>query len=308
LVWSRLHEYNRDQGFFLTWARAYARNQACWYKCRTLGADPGRGKDTPVEGLFELPPSACYSELLDMVQDRELCQATAFLLNKYLDCKPAVIAEAYGDKPLAEVVAAIQKEMVERYPILVRVKVLLGKLLSKALQTPERTLRDCVESGGELIESITRWASEVKRSLGLQIISQAKDFLRMASDLAVGAHERLAFLWSRFLRRPTDDLCAMGKARLLDLLEDFCREYSAMTDLDLAEILACTGFLKVNMEKAPARRLADCSKGDLCEEIVAWRTRIQTILLGPARDRHLVAYSYLCGCLPGVDGPAKRGV
>jgi hypothetical protein len=206
------------------------------------------------------------------------------------------------------VVAAIQTEMVESYPILVRVKALLGKLLSKALQTPKRTLQDCVESGGELIESITRWASEVKRSLGLQIISQAKDFLRMASDLSVGAHERLAFLWSRFLRRPTDDLCAMGKARLLDLLEDFCSEYSGMTHLSYREILACTDSLKFNMEKASARRLADCSKGDLCEEIVAWRTRIQTILLGPARDRHLVAYSYLCGCLPGVDGPAKRGV
>jgi DNA-directed RNA polymerase specialized sigma24 family protein len=308
LIWLRLPEYVRDQGFFLSWARAYAKNQARWYKRRTVGVGPAPDDDISVEGFFELPPSACYSELLDMVQDRDPCEATVFLLNKYLDWKPAAIASTYGHKPLAEVVAAIQAEIVERFPILVRAKASLSKLLRKALQSPKRTLQDCVESGGELIESITRWASEVKRSLGLQIISQAKDFLRMASDLSVAAHEKLAFLWSRFLRRDTDDLCAMGKARLLDLLEDFCSGYSRMTDLSHNEILACTRPLRVGMEKAPTRRLADCSKGDLCEEVLAWRTRIQTILLGPARDRHLVAYSYLCGCLPGVDGPAKRGV
>ena len=26
-----------------------------------------------------------------------------------------------------------------------------------------------------------------------------------------------------------------------------------------------------------------------------------------ARDRHLLAYSYLCGCLPGLEGAGRRG-
>jgi hypothetical protein len=96
--------------------------------------------------------------------------------------------------------------------------------------------------------------------------------------------------------------------RLLDLLELFRSGYSGMTDLHGKEVSACTEPLKSSIEAAPSKRLEDCSKEDLCADIVAWRNRVQTILLGPAGDRHLLAYSYLCGCLPGIDGPAKRGV
>ena len=308
VIWVHLPEYQRAQSFFITWARAYAKNQALWYKCRTLGADPGPGEEPGAEDFFELPPSACYSELLDMVQDRSPCEAISFLLNKYLDWKPAAIADECGDTPLPDVVTAIQTEIVARYDVLTRVKALLVKLHRKALLNPKSTLRDCVKPNGELIESITRWSGEVRRSIGNQVISQAKDFFTLTCELNVGPHEKLSFVWNRFLREPTAKLCAMAKMLLLELLDLFGANYAGMNDLTSQEISDCTQPLRVSMEKAPVRRLEDCSKGDLCLDILAWRDRVQAILLGPARDRHLLAYSYLCGCLPGIDGPAKRGV
>ncbi len=307
-IWVDLPEYSRDQGFFLTWVRAYAKNQALWHKCRPLGADPGSGDGPPAVGFFELPPSACYSELLDMIQDRAPCEAVSFLLNKYLDWKPVAIALTYGDQPLPGVVAAIQAEMVARDPILARVKGKLAKLQGKVMLNPKKTLRDCLTPEDALVESITRWSGEVKRSLGNQVISQAKEFFKMACRLRVGDHEKLSFIWNRFLREPTGRLCSLAKMLLLDLLDLFSNGYLGMNDLPGPEISNCTQPLRTSMAKAPRKRLEDCSNSDLCADIVSWRDRVQGILLGPAHDRHLVAYSYLCGCLPGVAGPAKGGV
>lgn len=306
-IWNNLNGYQRSGGFFLTWARAYAGNQARWHKCRPLGADIDTW-DPVEEPTIEFPPSACFSELLDMVQDREPCEAAAFLLNKYLDWKPAAIAGKYGGTPLPDVVKAIQAEMVARHPVLAEAKASLARLYRKTLQAPESTFRDCAKGDDRLIESITRWSGEVKRALGNGVISQAKSFLAMACGLAVGAHERLAFLWCRLLREPATRFCAMAAMLLLDLLDLFRDGYIGMNDLTEPEIANCLRPLRATMEKARNMRLEDCSKGDLCPDVVAWRDRVQRILLGMARDRNLLAYCYLCGCLPGIDGPAKGGI
>lgn len=306
-LWLHLGQYRRDLSFFLTWARAYAVNQSRWYKCRTLGAEPPNAEPSAGESR-QLPPSACCAELFDMVQDREPHMAVAFLWSKYLDWKPSAIAEEYGDTPLPAVVEAIQVELYSRYPMLARANVTLMKLAKRVSLTPERTLRHCVEPAGQIVVSITRWSNDTKRAVANQVISQAKDFLKMACELPVGSHQTLSFIWNRFLRRTIEELCAKANALLLDLLATFRDEYSGRNDLRDEDLETCTLPLKLRMEKSPKKRLADYSKTDLCAELVLWRDRVQTMLLGPARDRHLVAFSYLCGCLPGIDGPAKRGV
>ncbi len=307
-IWNNLKGYQRSGGFFLTWARAYAANQARWHRCRPLGGYIEDLDDPAGQPSIELPPSACYSEMLDMVQHREPWEAAAFLLNKYLDWKPAAIAEKYGDTPLPNVVEAIQTEMVACDPILAGAKASLIRLYRKTRQAPEKTFRDYLKGDDQLVDSITRWSGEVKRAVGNGIISQAKSFFAMACGLAVGAHERLAFLWCRLLREPATRLCALAAMLLLDLLDLFRDGYMGMNDLTEPEIANCLRPLRATMEKARNMRLEDCSKEDLCADVVAWRDRVQTILLGMARDRNLLAYCYLCGCVPGVNGPAKKGV
>jgi hypothetical protein len=154
--------------------------------------------------------------------------------------------------------------------------------------------------------ALSHWSGGVKRWMVGRVIASGERLLTGVCELRAGAHERLTFLWSRFLRRTLEELCLRADETLLAILGVFRAEFPNLSDLTPAEVEHCTEPLKEDI--VPGKTLAQCSRGNLADDLVIWRERIQNMVVAKCKDWNVVAYAYLCGALPGIVGPAKGGV
>jgi DNA-directed RNA polymerase specialized sigma24 family protein len=297
-VWKKLDSYSRDLGFFLTWVRGIARVHALAYrpKQRTVPLDSVIEKQADPD--FELPPSACFAELLRLVQEAEPHEAIAFLYNRYLGWEPARIATELGSKTLAESADLLVAEIVAVYPILVGIRGLLAPLRSRAAGLAGKRLAEYCREAKQANDCISHWAVDLAASVARRVIRQGREFLRLACELRAETHERLSFIWCCFLRRDAERLSTLAHLLLREILEMFRRDFPSMTHLKPEQIVRCTTPLEKQI--LPEQRLADCARHALSVEVDKWVRKVNRMLRGPTGEHHVLAYSYLCGCLPGV--------
>lgn len=305
-----LDSYSRDGQAFLTWARAIAGNCAVWGRPRHIGrevpvdegeqdniADAGRERD------ISLPPSRCFAEALQLVMQHPPNRALAFLFIQYLGWKPAQLAELWAGRTLRELLDRFEKELFERFPVLRRTAGLL------------RELRATLDEGagdsrfeGEAAGRLSRWAADSRRALEWQILQQAKHFLRLASELKARPHEKLAFLHCRPLRRTVEAVVARATWLLDNLLEAFRSEFPLLADLTREQTEWATDPLAREIGKLkPVPALSHYGGADLPGDVARWREKVQRLLVGPEHDQHVLAFSYLCGCMPGVTARMAGG-
>jgi len=302
-VLRKLAEFSIEKGTFLVWVRGIARNLARWW--RTPGIQGTEIELSPSDPNQDrsLPPSACFEELLRWVQEREPHHATVFLLHQYLEWLPAEIADELGDKTIGELASLAVGEIRKKIRGLEKERSVFARLLMKAKALGDVRLRDLYgdESAND---ALSHWSSGVARWMRGQVIGSGKRLLIGVCELRAGAHERLTFLWSRFLRRTLDDLCPLATETLLTTLVVFRTDFPKLSDLTPEEVEHCSEPLKNDI--IPGKTLAQCSRGDLADDLIIWRERIQNMVV--AKCKGVVAYAYLCGALPGIVGPAKGGV
>ena len=298
--------FNRDKGFFLTWARAIARLTA-------MSVRPRRKRRDEFESGFNLPNreapnSACFNELLKLAQNAgdqpEPHKVIAFLYNQYLGWMPQRIAEERGKSRLSVMPVLLEQDVVAAFPSLDGFGELLAGLRSQVAEAGDKSLSDyCI--GTRLETAISHWSTDWTRTVRNSLLQQGKKLLRLAAELKAPTHERLCFLWCRFLRVTPHRLCTLAEWLLPDLLAEFCKRFETMTALEAQQIRKATAPLRTEIEQMAPKSLGECARGDLVESIELWRNRIETMLVGPGRKEHVVAYSYLCGCLPNMPGKAK---
>jgi hypothetical protein len=320
-VWRALPSCSREKGLFLAWVRKFAQNQARWYRGLKPLGEPLEGEDgsRQIEGERgderTLPPSACFEELLDLVFEEDAHRAMAALYTRFLDWKPERVCAELAHVPLAALLPALEQDILARYPVLAsRLPQVLAPLAARMAEiTPdgrrvgETTMADYVD-GGACSERVRRWTRDSARTVANKVIQQAKDFLEVASRLRAAAPQKLAFFWCRLLRRSPERFARRAGFFLAQLLNEFRSDFEPLTHLDARQIATATGVLEKQIaELRPPRPLAGYAGGNLLTDIVDWREKVQSMMLGPAHDRHLLAFSYLCGCLPGIAEPAKRG-
>jgi DNA-directed RNA polymerase specialized sigma24 family protein len=298
------NEYSIEKGTFLVWVRGIARNLARWR--RTPNVPDGEIDPPPVRPNQDrlLPPSECFRQILSKIQEREAHHVAVFLLHRYLEWLPLSIADELGAKTIHDLASLVVSEIQEKVHGL-NARELFARLLVKAKAAGDVKLMDLY--GDETPNNaLSHWSGGVARWMRGQVIGGGKRLLTCVCELRAGAHERLTFLWSRFLRRSLADLCLCADETLLAILAVFRCDFPKLSDLALAEVEHCTGPLKNDI--VPDRTLAQCSRGSLADDLVIWRERIQNMLVAKCKDWNVVAYAYLCGALPGIVGPAKGGV
>jgi DNA-directed RNA polymerase specialized sigma24 family protein len=294
--------YSIEKGTFLVWVRAIARNLARWNRDEAPQSPPSEEDGGAVEDKT-IPPSKCFEELLRWIQEREPHQANVFLLHKYLDWSLDDIDEEFGGQFIAAIAARVVLEIRQNVEGLEDVDTLFARLHVKAAALGEVRLKELY--GNERPKAaLGHWCSSIARWMRSRMFRSAKRLLKCISDLRAGAHERLTFLWSRFLRRTLESLPAREDGLLADLLAEFRTEFPKMSDLTQAEVEECTET--IYRELLP-RTLEQSSSGVLAEDLVAWRERVQQMSAKKCMEG-VVAYAYLCGALPGITGPAKGGV
>lgn len=315
-VFRKRSDYSIEKGTFLVWVRGIARNLARWRRTPNVSnteIDPPAVR--PDQDRL-LPPSACFNELLSWVQEKEAHHAVVFLLHEYLEWSLENIAGQLGEKTICDLASLAVSQIGEEVKGLKNATSLFARLRVKAKALGETTLMDLY--GRESARAaLSHWSGGVKRWMGQQVIGSARRLLTGVCDLRAGSHERLTFLWSRFLRRELDRLCALADRTLLEIL-CLIRDDFPATDLTKAEVMECTEPLKEDIEPSavrpakkenePIQTLAQCSRGKLAEDLVVWRERIQNMVVAQCKVWNVVAYAYLCGALPGVVGSAKGGV
>jgi DNA-directed RNA polymerase specialized sigma24 family protein len=306
-VLKKREDFDPAKGTFLLWSRGIARMK-CKQRTRPGKEMGGDGemdqRSEPGNQERQLPPSECFQEMLNWLQEGEAHRALVFLLKQYLDWQPLEVANKLSSKTLSAIAAIMLAEIKQRYPELKNVESLFARLLAKCRRQDRRTLADFYEDESPSA-SVSHWSYSERRGLGDRVIGSAAKLLTGVSSLRAGAHERLTFLWARFLHGTLDELHGRAHQTLLSLLQDFCSGYDGKTDLDLAAITVCTAPLKKDLR--PGVTLAQCSRGILAEEFVVWCERVQSMLRGHVKSWNVVAYAYLCGALPGITGPAKKG-
>jgi hypothetical protein len=302
-LWTSLPAFEPAKGLFLAWVRGMARRQVAQYAAQGSREVPAQGSQR-VYIEVEFPPSRCFEELLGWVQREPPHRALAFLFNRYVDWLPGRIAEEVGKIALRAACEVLQREIATEYLTLGHVPELLAPLRLRAGALGDARLSDYYEDETPA-DAISHWSGGVARALRNHVVAQGRELLTVTCELRAGPHERLTLLWSRFLRRSLEVLCQWAEKPLLQILRAFQNEYPQMTDLRPDQVLRCTKPLQDQI--SPTRTLLACSHEDLREEIYRWRDRVQTLLLGPARDKNLVAYAYLCGALPGVHVTRRGG-
>ena len=304
-VFRKRKEYSIEKGAFLVWVRGIARNLARWR--RTPNVPDTEIDPPPVRPNQDrlLPPSECFRQLLFKIQEREAHHVTVFLLHRYLEWLPSNIADELGGKTISELASLAVSEIQEKVRGLKNVRDLFACLLMKAKALGDVRLID-LYGNESASDALSHWSGGVARWMRGQVIGGGKGLLTCVCELRAGAHERLTFLWSRFLRRTLAGLCFCADETLLTILDTFRSLFPTLSDLTPTEVEHCTEPLKKDI--GPGRTLAQCKRGDLADDLVIWRERIQNMLVAKCKDWNVVAYAYLCGALPGIAGPAKRGV
>ena len=304
-VFRKRKEYSIEKGAFLVWVRGIARNLARWR--RTPNVPDTEIDPPPVRPNQDrlLPPSECFRQLLFKIQEREAHHVTVFLLHRYLEWLPSNIADELGGKTISELASLAVAEIQEKVRGLKNVRDLFACLLMKAKALGDVRLID-LYGNESASDALSHWSGGVARWMRGQVIGGGKGLLTCVCELRAGAHERLTFLWSRFLRRTLAGLCFCADETLLTILDTFRSLFPTLSDLTPTEVEHCTEPLKKDI--GPGRTLAQCKRGDLADDLVIWRERIQNMLVAKCKDWNVVAYAYLCGALPGIVGPAKGGV
>ena len=304
-VFRKRKEYSIEKGAFLVWVRGIARNLARWR--RTPNVPDTEIDPPPVRPNQDrlLPPSECFRQLLFKIQEREAHHVTVFLLHRYLEWLPSNIADELGGKTISELAPLAVSEIQEKVRGLENVRDLFACLLMKAKALGDVRLID-LYGNESASDALSHWSGGVARWMRGQVIGGGKGLLTCVCELRAGAHERLTFLWSRFLRRTLAGLCFCADETLLTILDTFRSLFPTLSDLTPTEVEHCTEPLKKDI--GPGRTLAQCKRGDLADDLVIWRERIQNMLVAKCKDWNVVAYAYLCGALPGIVGPAKGGV
>jgi len=304
-VFRKRKEYSIEKGAFLVWVRGIARNLARWR--RTPNVPDTEIDPPPVRPNQDrlLPPSECFRQLLFKIQEREAHHVTVFLLHRYLEWLPSNIADELGGKTISELASLAVSEIQEKVRGLENVRDLFACLLMKAKALGDVRLID-LYGNESASDALSHWSGGVARWMRGQVIGGGKGLLTCVCELRAGAHERLTFLWSRFLRRTLAGLCFCADETLLTILDTFRSLFPTLSDLTPTEVEHCTEPLKKDI--GPGRTLAQCKRGDLADDLVIWRERIQNMLVAKCKDWNVVAYAYLCGALPGIVGPAKGGV
>jgi DNA-directed RNA polymerase specialized sigma24 family protein len=302
-VFRKRKEYSIEKGTFLVWVRGIARNLARWRRTRDVADTVIEPPPVRPNQDRLLPPSACFTELLSWIQERDAHHAVVFLLHRYLQWLPADISDELGGKTINDLVSLAVTEIQEKVRGLKNARSLFARLLMKAKALGDARLID-LYGDESATDALSHWSGGVARWMRGQVIGAGRGLLRCVCELRAGAHERLTFLWSRFLRRTLADLCSSADQTLLAILEIFRSGFPNLSDLKPLEVEHCTEPLKKDI--APGRTLAQCGRGNLADDLILWRERIQNMVV--AKCKGVVAYAYLCGALPGIVGPAKGGV
>lgn len=302
-VLRKLGEYSIERGTFLIWVRGIARNLARWKKA-PVAAEPVKDTELRPDQDRQLPPSRCFRELLSCVQQKEVHHATVFLLHEYLGWSLGRIAEL-GNRTVTDLVGLTVKQITEEVVGLKEPERLFGGLRLHAEELGGTTLAELY--GTETPEAaLSHWSGDVKRWMRKAVIGGGGKLLKCVSQLRAGAHERLTFLWSRFLRRTLVEMSLSANKTLEALLTEFRSQFPKLSDLDQSEVERSTEPLHKDI--VPQKTLAQCSRSELAQDLVVWRERVQMMVSANCAGGITVAYAYMCGGLPGISGPAKGGV
>ena len=318
-LWMNLKKYDPRNGFFLTWARAFARHQAKWFRPPKL-ADPLPDFATFVDPKtetshdWELPPSHCFQDVLETVVQAEPCRVIIYLYNRYLRWEPERVVEELSPLTLHETFWKLRQILDDEFPGLrASMSAMLKQLEVRLRETGpdsgaigDRKVGDCLDRLNPA-QSVSRLSGGLHRSVCDTVIHAGKKLLRTACKLSAGAHEKLAFLCNRFLQRPLESIWQrMTSLFLFDILEIFRREYSQYGIFTVVQTASATIPLDIQISGVrPPRRLAQYFGEDALGDLVHWRDRVQALLLAASGGGGL-AYAYLCGWLPGLYTAARR--
>lgn len=309
-LWEKRREFDSRKGPFVAWARGIALNRARSKRSTkrrevSLDADPERPLDLPSTAptaedslargpSVEGPPAEGFAEILRLVQESEPHKAIAFLLNRYLDRKPAQIAAEMHKLPLPEAFARLKQAVVDRFPDIAGIDALLAPLSARVNGLHEAF----GEHGREektLAEEVGRWVAEVQRSVGRTISQLGKQFLRCVSELSAAVHEVVSYLWLRFLHAAPVELRQEAHRELLPLIERFQAVYSRRELLSQEQIDWATAPLR---KRIPAgRALQDFAGGDFYTALRRWCQRVDSLIPGTPCSEGMLGYAYLSGAL-----------
>jgi DNA-directed RNA polymerase specialized sigma24 family protein len=310
-LWENRRTFNRKKGAYVPWARGIAMNKARSYRSfnrREVSIDTDRDRpeefpsggpspeDASDERLGDVqgPPAECFAEILRMVQEFEPHETIAFLCNRYLDIKPALIARSLGGSSLNEALAEVVRLVRARYPDITGIEALLAPIASRISGLTEM-FGQYADAGRELEKEIGRWAERVHRSVSGTILQMGKRFLKLVCDLAAAAHEIICFLWIRFLLSPPVALLNVADRELMDLVEIFHRSYPPISGLSRSQVESCTLGLRGKI--SPGRSLNDFGGSDLYAAIKRWCNHVESLLWQSASSEHMLGYAYITGSL-----------
>lgn len=299
-VFRKRLNYSIEKGPFLVWVRGIARNISRWRRA-DKAANPTRVAGSIAAAQEKLlPPSRCYEELLRWVQERATHQAITFLLHAYLGWSLPDIETDLGSRTMPELASLVVNEIRESVPGLEDPDELFEELKGKAQAMAQDRLM-AFYGNESANQALSHWSGGVARWLRGRVVGGGKALLKCISALRAGAHERLTFLWSRFLRRTLESLYAHADKPLWEILNAFRRDFPRMSDLTAEQVERCTEPLAADILP---RTLAECSKKGLAEDLVVWRARIQDLAAEMCLEGS-VTYAYLCGALGTVAKAAK---
>lgn len=311
VMWERRKSFDREQGPFVPWARGIALNKArshrpfVWREV-SIDDDPVRPLDPPSPGPSpeesatttadtEGPPAVWFVEILRLVQEFEPCEAIAFLFNRYLDMKPAMIARDIRELSLSHALAEAIKIVRTRYPEIAGIETVFAPLAGRIGGLTEK-FGQYTRAGSTLEEDIGRWAEKIQRSVRGATLQMGKSFLRLVCGLTAAAHEIVCFLWIRFLYSPPVALRQVADRELMHLVETFHTMYSQRERLSLSQVEWCTSPLRKRLPQGCS--LNNFAGSDLYASIRRWCEHVDSLIPSGAGEL-MLGYAYIMGFWKG---------
>ncbi len=228
------------------------------------------------------------------MQESEPHKALAFLLNRYLERKPAMILEEARDMTLAEVLASVKRAVGSRFPEIAGIDALLAPL-SARVNGLSGTFAAYGRAERNLAEELGRWVAEVQRSVSAAFTQLGKRFLRCVSELSAAVHEIVCFLWIRFLDVAPVELREEAHRELLPLMELFHDAYSRRKLLALKQAEWATEPLRERIR--PGRRLEEFAGADFYAALERWCQHVESLIPRAACAENALGYAYVAGLL-----------
>jgi hypothetical protein len=229
------------------------------------------------------------------------------LFHGFLEWKPAEAEKQLGDVELVELARKAELLIGDLRPP-VRPALSFEKIRSKCQKG--ETLR--IHAPRDLAAWIGHWSFVVSRANSNRVMSGARDLPAIVCGIReTKTHERVVFLRCDLAAESPVRLCALQHTDLVVLLDGFLALHTRRTGFEVSR--ADTATLRRELLDTPGKRLSECflsspaaSTADRIWEMGTWRARVRLRLLDPARGRHVSAYCYLAGALPGVRTPRLR--